>query len=400
MRGKFEMLIAIAAIWPLGINAQGLAPLTAKLRDVPCFNAEVSYAITLPQAADDIVYTAKLMSTDNAGDTLAPADYLIEWSVPTPSGTSEGFSAYFDGNHYRFRDQRLQEYHMQWDSIPFIPRNVGAHRSESVQRSAQFASLLPQFIGAELERMSKDPQYRITVHSDTIIDKQHRTAVDVVMEIQGYVCSETNYVFDAVSGLPLYMESNLNPGALSEQTVTARYSYPIAKPQCMAMSEQVLMDRYPDVFEKFRQSNFRIENMPGSQLPAFSLPTPTGERYSRQNADAFRSPTIVALIESGSEFTPALIRQLRSAIDSMPIDADVIYAFADNRIDDIDAVLPQLRPGEHALMNARTLARDCGAAALPVIIICRPSGEVANVIIGFNNDMAVNVIQMTVLAGQ
>lgn len=394
------MLIAFAAIWPLGISAQGLAELTAKLRDVPCFNAEVSYAITLPQAVDDVVYTAKLMSTENAGDTLAPADYLIEWSVPTQSGTSEGFAAYFNGSHYRFRDQRLQEYHMQWDSIPFIPRNVGAHRSESVQKSAQFASLLPQFIGSELERMSTDPQYRLTLHADTLIDRQHRTVVDAVMEIQGYVCSETSYVFDAATGMPVMMESNLNPGALAEQTVTAKYTYPTSKPQCMELNEQALIDRYPQVFEKFRQSNFRIENMPGSQLPGFSLPTTTGERYSRQSADKFRCPTIVALIESGSEFTPALIKQLRGAVDSMPVDADVIYAFADNRTDDIDAVLPSLRQGEHALMNARTLARDCGAAALPAVIICRPTGQVANVIVGFNNDMGVNVIQLTVLAAQ
>lgn len=394
------MLIAIAALWPLGTNAQGPADLAARLRQVPCFNAEVSYAITLPQAADDVVYTVRLMSTDNAGDTLAPADYLIEWSVPTPTGTSDGFSAYFAGNHYRFRDQRLQEYHMQWDSIPFIPRNIGARKSESVQKSAQFTSLLPQFIGAELQRMSEDPQYRLTIHPDTIIDREHRTAVEVVMEIQGYVCSETAYVFDAATGMPLYMEANLNPGALSEQTVTARYTYKDTKPQCVALSEQELIDRYPQVFEKFRQSNFRIENMPGSQLPAFSLPTPTGERYSRQSADGFRCPTIVALMESGSEFTPALVSELRKAADTMPVDTDIIYAFADNRSDDIDRVLPSLHPGEHALMSARTLARDCGAAALPAIIICRPSGQVANVMVGFNNDMAVDVIQMTVLAGQ
>lgn len=400
MRGKFEMLIAIAALWPLGIHSQGLTDITSKLNDIRCFNAEVTYAITLPQAADDVIYTAKLMSTDNAGDTLAPADYLIEWSVPTPSGVSEGFSAYFDGNHYRFRDQRLQEYHMEWDSIPFIPRRISAHRSESVQKSAQFASLLPQFIAAELTRMSSDPQYRLTVHTDTVMNQQRCSAVEAIMEIQGYVCSETEYVFDHQTGMPLSMEANLNPGALSEQMVTAKYAYSESAPQCPALSEQTLMERYPEVFEKFRQSNFRIENMPGSQLPAFSLPTPTGERYSRQATDSFRCPTIVILLESGSEFSPSLISQIRGAIDSMPIDADVIYAFADNRTDNIDTLLPQLRTGEHALMSARTLARDCGAAALPAVLICKPSGEVANVMVGFNNDMATDVIQMTVLAGQ
>lgn len=400
MKGKIILLMVIAVLYPMGISAHGIDHIIARMDSADCYHATVRYAVTLPQAQDDVVYTLRLTAQDNSGDTLAPADYLIDWTLPTPDGESKGFSAYFGGHHYRFRDERLQEYHMEWDSIPFMPRLNGDRRSPGVQQSAQFVQLLPQFIADEFRRMDADPLYSLTVTPDTLIGGHRRTVVDARMTVQDYVCMESTYVLDAATGMPVSIETESNPGSISEQTIIANYSYDDTSTPCPPLSEQILMERYPEVFAHYRQSNFRIENLPGTRLPGFSLPTPTGERYTHRPSDHFAAPTIIALIEAGAGFTPDLIAALRSATDMMPVDARMIFAFTDNRHDDIDAVCPTLRTGETTLMSARSLCRDCGAAALPVVIICRQDATVSDVIIGYNNDMAATVIQKTALAAR
>ena len=54
-------------------------------------------------------------------------------------------------------------------------------------------------------------------------------------------------------------------------------------------------------------------------------------------------------------------------------------------------------PGEHLLLNARSLARDCGASSLPVVIIAAPSGVVKNVLLGYNSDLSTVVLQSIAL---
>ena len=139
MKGTFRLLMVLTATFPLGLRAQGIADIARTLRDLPSYQAEATLSVTLPQTDTDVAYTLGLSSMSVPADTLAPASYLIDWSLPTPTGVSEGFTAYFDGNLYRYRDSRLQEYHTEWDSIPFRVTAPGG----GVQRSAQFASLLP-----------------------------------------------------------------------------------------------------------------------------------------------------------------------------------------------------------------------------------------------------------------
>ncbi len=399
MKGKIKLLMVIAVLYPMGLGARGIDHIISRLGEADCYHSTVRYAVTLPQAQDDVVYTLQLESQSNRNDSLAPADYLIDWSVSTGEGTSEGFSAYFDGHHYRFRDERLQEYHMTWDSIPFMPRLNGDNRSLGVQQSAQFVQLLPQFIAKELQRMDADSLYRMNIIPDTIVGGEKCSVVDVEMTVVGYVCMESTYVFDAATGMPVSVETESNPGSISEQTILAKYTNREDMP-CLPMSEELLVKRYPDVFGRYRQSNFRIENLPGTRLPGFSLPTPTGERYTHRSSDRFASPTVIALMDATAGFTPDIIAALRSAVDRMPVDAGLIFAFTDNRHDDIDSVCPDLRIGETSLMNARSLCRDCGAAALPVVVICKADGTVSDVIIGYNNDLSESVIQKTALASR
>lgn len=69
-----------------------------------------------------------------------------------------------------------------------------------------------------------------------------------------------------------------------------------------------------------------------------------------------------------------------------------------NNVDEIEAIVPGLRIGEHLLMSAKPLARDCGATSFPTLIICRADGTVADIVLGYNNDMTSVVIQKAALA--
>lgn len=359
-----------------------------------CVEARLNFSVTMPQLSDDVVYDISMTQTPASGNAaILPYDYLINWKLTGRETPITGFSAYFNGHHYRYANERLQEYHTQWDSIPFISINGNG----GVQRQAQFANLLPAAIGTELNRMAADNRYTMTVHPDTLVSGIHRTVINSVMNINGTVAMEGEYILSRENLLPVRVVLENNPGALSEQTVTVAYSNISTIPQCPVITEQTLIDRYPDVFEKFRESNFRIENLPGTRLPGFALPTSTGERYSRHTSDKFRAPTILALMDATTGFAPDLVKDVRNAAASLPYSADVIWAFVNNDIDAIEAVVPSILPGEHLLTSARSLARDCGAASLPVLIFLNSDGTVADVALGYNNELSEIVIQKMAL---
>ncbi len=152
------MLMAILIVYPLSIAAQGIDDIIKSLKNVECYESTVKYQVLMSLQAD-VSYTVKLNSMNAPGDSLAPCDYLINWSLATPDGESTGFSAYYDGNAYNFRGDRLLEYHYEWDSIPFRPRGRSAAALPGVQRSAQFTTLLPQFIAEELMTIVTSPEY-------------------------------------------------------------------------------------------------------------------------------------------------------------------------------------------------------------------------------------------------
>jgi hypothetical protein len=216
------------------------------------------------------------------------------------------------------------------------------------------------------------------------------------MHIAGYVCQETVYTFDKDTVKPISIYTESNPGSIGEQSITAYYSYNVT-PRCQSFTEESLIELYPEAFERFRQSNFRAEHLAGTPLPGFSLPTSTGSRYTRQRSERFREPTVIALLNATDSFTPHVISALRTATDAMPMASATVYAFTDTNLDDIEAVCPTIRHGETTLINAGSLKRDCGAATLPVVIVCRHDGTVHDVIVGYKPNLAETVIQSTTL---
>ncbi len=369
---------------PLGTNARGLDSVMHKLLHAEGYSATATYAVTLPQADDDIVYTIRLQQP-------SPSSYLIDWDVTTPSGPQQGFTSYFDGHFYNFRNKRLQEHHEDWDSIPLKgPR--------AIQHTVQFASLLPHEIGRTLESMAADTLHysiRSTGHDDVTEVKVTRMAAGNMTD------AEMTYVFDNATGMPREFSAEYNPGAISEQLVHAVYNTQLEPMLPTPLCEENLRARYPDAFENCRQSNFAIENMPGKPLPSFSLPltfSDSGDRLSYTAGTQAESPTVIVLLDAESALTPRLVEHIRSAAERTVVAPSVIYAFVGRDIDICRTALGgALMDGEKAVHGARSLATDCGAASLPAVMTCDSSGIVKFVTVGLNKHIDTDVIRMITL---
>lgn len=387
------MLIAVLCAYPLcNLSSQGIGDIIDRLQTTDCYKASVDYQV-LMSLQEDVSYTIDLTSASAPSDTLIPCEYVIDWKVNSDHSNAQGFSAYFKGNTYAFRGERLTEHHYDIEPKQFNNRGIGAASIPGVHRQALFINLLPQLIAEDLQEITTSEDYKYKFHPDTIIDGRRTKAVDATMTMGGEVYREVLYAFDYTTLMPLFSEFENNPGALAEQTIAAKYTYPDQKPSCEPLSENKLRDIYPEIFDKYRESNYAIENLPGQRIPSFALPTTTGERYAYHAGDGFRTPTLIALVDPKSTFAKNTVESVRRGVESLPFNADVIWAFVSNNVDDIEAVVDGLRIGEHLLQSATPLARDCGASSFPVIIFIEKDGTVKDVLTGFNNDMSDIVIE-------
>lgn len=393
--------MVIAAMCPPGLAARGItsaasSPLeqtvTAPLEALGNFAADVSYEVAMPMSTDDIIYEIRLGATANDADTLAGMNYLIDWTLPRTESDTKGFLAYFNGHHYNYRDHRLREYHWEWDSIPFITATGG------VQRNGQFVDLLPRSIARELRRMEADTTFTITLHADTLVGGRRVNVVDAVQTVRGFNGRNYRLVTDRATGLPLRISNEYNPTTISEQTVEVAYNYPTAASEAaVPATEEELISLYPGEFEKFRENNYRIENLRSLPLPGFSLPTTTAERYTRAKGDSFKAPTLIAIIDPQTQSARQTVSDLRKAVAQMPRQVDLILAFTGSNTDLVEEIAGTPDIGETMLISAKSLARDCGTSVFPTVIVARQDGTVDNVILGFNNNLTQDVIQMMAL---
>lgn len=387
----FPILLLCASATASADSFESPISIAEKLESLPGFSGKAKFSVSMPQMTDDVVYNVSLLQSTSPDDPLGCDSYIIEWLPADDANQNKGFAAYYLGNHFRFNGHRLQEYHLESDSIPFRPEILGS-KSQGVHRTAQFYVMLPQAIASELRRMESDTAYRVTFHPDTTVGGRKVIAIDAVLDQNGATAAEAEYVFDPVSAMPLRIILENNPGSISEQTVMMEYTRTDIT-SGDEISEPTLIDRFPDAFGQYRESTFSIDNLPGQHLPAFAIPTTTGERYSRRTTDPLRTPTIVALLDAEGGFTKESIDALRKAAALMPYQPDIIWAFTDNVPDRIESVITRPEPGEHLLMSARPLARDCGASSFPAFVIVGKDGIVKNVIVGFNKDLTSDVIQ-------
>lgn len=368
-----------------------LSDLSQRLDEIRRYDASATYSVLLPSADNEIVYDINLQASAADADTLAPCDYLISWSVNTPSGKSSGFTSYTAGSHFRYSDERLQEYHFDNDSVPFVTGRGG------VQNNARFTDLLPAFISRDIDRIAADSAYSYRFNPDATYAGRQALRLDAVEAVRGYTAREMSYVFDASTGYPLHISIESNPGSVSEQSVTVTYAEPATAP-VDNFSEATLISLYPDIFERFRQGNFRLENLPETAMPQFSLPTPTGERYTYHRGDGFLRPTVIAVIDPEVASAKTTVSDIRKAVNAMPAAINIIWAVNSRHIDTIEELIGYgLREGETILAGASPIIRDCGITAFPAMIFVNRDGIIKSVHIGANKNLSEIVMQKVAL---
>ncbi len=390
MKGKFGILMVIAVLClpgeMYGEAGSSILSMAERLDRISPYSATIDYSVALPMADDDVVYTLRVATSDNSSDPLLGRDYIIDWELPLESGKSEGFTAYFDGHHYRYRDHRLQENHFQWDSIPFRTSAGG------IQRNGQFVNLLPFSLASQLREIANDSTYTVTLHTGST-EGHNSDIIKATRHINGIESQQWELAIDQQTGNPVKLSVLYNPGLLGEQEVNAVYTYDASPAIEAVSSEERLMARYPEVFEKYRVSNYSVENLRGLPLPGFALPTLTRQRYLYQKNAPFHSPTIIAVIDPEVISAEATIATLRQVTDKLPRQTGLLLIFNSNNADKIESLTGRQRPGEELLTSATPFIRDCGINAFPTIILCNTSGTVADVILGTGSSLEEDLLQ-------
>lgn len=368
-----------------------LSDLADRLDSSECYRARATYEVLLPNAEIPVTYNLDLMSYTTPADSLSPCDYMVGWQPVLKDSTTamNGFAAYFGGNFFRFQGGKLAEYHVSENPGPFAPRGSSSH---GVQFKEQFAALLPQFISRELKAIATDSTYKYSLNAGSAgyVLKGSR-------EVRGYTTAEFTYSFDP-QGMPVAKEVTTNPGQMGEQIITVNYAPAPAGASCFKLTEQKLIELYPDIFEKYRMNSFTLENLRGEPLPSFAVNTLGRKRFSHVRGEGLDNITVIAVLDNSVDATADVVADLRKAIDTLPYSATLVLAFVNKDIDSITETVETERPGEMVLVSARSLARNCGVVDFPSILFCRPDGTVADIHIGRNNMLSDIVIQKAALA--
>lgn len=393
LTNKFRQ-VAAAALF-LGVanvaGAVDLQQLAEALKQAENYTTTIDALLTVPMSPNDVEYELKIAATCTQGDTLSPIDYLIAWTHPTSNGQSTGFTSYFKGNLYRYRDgDRLKEYHADANITPFTS-------SVPIQSSVQFYELIPQVIGQQIESMMADSVFLLKFYPDTVFNGDKAIVLKAVEFLKGSTIGELTFVFDHESLMPRYINKEMSPMSISEQTLT--YKYREAGGDIMLpRSETELIALYPDQFANFREGNYGLNSLKGRPLPSFSLPRLGGDRYTSVKGQSISMPTVMVFLDEGVGSTPDVIKLTRKALDAVPMSTQVVWVFISNRQDDIaDLFSSDDFVAETVLYSGRTMVKDFGVTETPSFIFIDRKGIVRDTATGFNNDLSEIVIQKTTL---
>jgi len=385
MRERIKLILLLCIV-PLSLSAQRLDCIIETLSNAKDFNAEAEYEVFLPSSQEPVPYSILLHCSSTPEDSLSPCSYIIRWRSDNAVRTATGFSAYFDGHHYRFRNHRLQEFHILRDHEPFAPKG---DLSKGVHRQAQFADLIPQFIALRLREIARDSNYTYN-----ILESSGTTVLTGSCHRGGYTSTDFSYTFDSTSGLPLSISITYNPAAISEQTVNVRYSHK-SSAVAMPFKEETLIRLYPDAFARFRTDTFRAENLIDSPLPTFSARIfSSDERLNHTSGNPLSALTLLVFLDPAVDSVSATVSDIRQAVSLSGRTVNVIWVFpTTNHSDDVISAIGSLPDDETALISARSPANACGISLYPTLVLVNAKGIVKDVIIGANQDLSTVVIQ-------
>ena len=260
-----------------GILFMGLLPGSArqspdkiwhKLDSIQNCRTEFTYTVTLPLTDSEINYRAELSYRKNPIDTLCGYSYLIDYKAENDTCPYANFMAYDNGDYFRFDRDRLREYHHREDKEPFAHKgnNPGVHRS------GLFTELFPAEISRQLKTFVGKKDCLVQFFPDTLVQDRLCDAILVNDSIKGELSRTILYTFDTHDGMPLYRETENNPGHLGSQTVTVKYSGNDTDTKFPSdyFGETNLLKNYGEIFLRFREGTYAASDRVGQKSPEFS----------------------------------------------------------------------------------------------------------------------------------
>ena len=92
MKKSISIILAVATVIPAIASKPEFSDVINRLETAKDYHSKASVNVQLPQGTE-VTYNLNLWSTQPAGErNLAPCDYLIEWTLPTPDGEASGFT--------------------------------------------------------------------------------------------------------------------------------------------------------------------------------------------------------------------------------------------------------------------------------------------------------------------
>lgn len=376
------------------VDVEAVTPrdVASNLTDMGPFCGRATVEVQLPMSNDnEIKYSIDLLSSESENDSLSPVSYLIDWTLPTPMGVSHGFTSYFNGNLYRFRDGApLQEYHFDKNPDPFLVSAV------PVQKGVQFLDILPVYVGEEINNMLDDSTFTVRWWEDTVFNGSKVNVLKARRIVNDLEVGNWLIVLNPETDKPILVEKEMSPGSVGEQTVIVRYDE-CSFAKTLPLSEEQLVDLYPQEFSNFRQDSWKLERLVGKNLPGFSLPMSDGSRFSHSKGETLSSPSIFVFLEENLPSTPQFIEDLRQTVAALPFNVDIYWIFLSNRLDEIAETVGRTFPGEVVLTSGRNITKDFGVTVTPSTLLASRQGEVLEIIQGLNNDLQQIVIDKMTL---
>ena len=370
------LLLALSAGIALAQAQADMDDLIARLDTTSNYQSSFTYRVTLPITDSEIEYRARLDYRREPADTLCGYSYLIDYKAENDTCHYRNFAAYASGHCFRFDRNRLREYHHDENPEPFVPRgrNLGVHRS------GLFAELFPAEMARQLNEFRAKPDCRVLFFPDTTVQGERCHAILVTDSMRGEVARTILYTFDPTTGLPLYRETENNPGHMGSQTIVVM-SGPSRTDTRFSpdhFGEEHLLHAYNEVFLLFREGSYAASDRVGQQAPRFDLPW-GGRRFTSDHLKG--QEALLLFLDSKGEFcTP--VRQTAEAI-SQQENLTPVLLYADRE--------PEATPnpaGAIVLKHAAKTATTYGVTGYPTLFLLDPDGRIRWVKVGYTPSLA------------
>lgn len=354
------------------VQAQpGINRIIDRLDSLQNYRAAYSYRVTLPLTDSEIEYQAEMTYARSRADTLCGYSYRIDYKAENDTCPYRNFMAYDNGNYFRFDRARLREYHYTDNPEPFVCRenNPGVHRS------GLFAELFPAEISRQLSAFLGKKDCKVSFFPDTLVQNRRCNAVLVSDSLRGEPIRIVLYTFDPQNGLPLYRETENNPGHLGSQTVVVQYGECCDKKPFPTeyFGEQQLLHDYGETFFLFREGTYAAADRIGQKRPDFSLLW-DDRRFSADQLQGGKA--LLLFLDEQSEFcTP--VQQIAESI-SLQENITPVFLYTGPKPDNLVN-----RSGAIILEQARKTAGEYGVTSFPTLFLLDAEGVIRFVKIGY-----------------